>query len=122
MTTDVQTNNGKLDAIKWLVVVALVLLAIWGNQHYANVSGWARAGGVIAAFLIAGFIAFTTVKGRTAFEFGKEAHVEVRKVVWPTRQETMQTTVIVAVFVVIMALVLWFIDWSIVKLLSFVVG
>jgi preprotein translocase subunit SecE len=121
MTTDVQTNT-KLDAVKWIVVVALVLLAIWGNQHFANASGWARAGGVMATFLVAGFIAFTTIKGRATFDFAKEAHVEVRKVVWPTRQETMQTTLIVAVFVVIMALILWFIDWSIVKLLSFVVG
>ncbi len=122
MTTEVQTNNGKLDAIKWVVVAALVLLAIWGNQHYANLSGWARAGGVIAAFLVAGFIAFTTEKGRSAFDFAKESHVEVRKVVWPTRQETVQTTLIVAVFVVIMAVILWLIDLFIVWALGFIVG
>ena len=100
----------------------LWMLAIWGNQHYANVSGWMRAGGVIAAFLVAGFIAFTTEKGRAVFEFTKEAHVEVRKVVWPTRQETMQTTLIVAIFVVIMALILWGVDLFIVWALGFIVG
>ncbi len=122
MTTDVQTNNSKLDAIKWIAVAVLVVLAIWANQYYANLSGWARAGGVIATFLVAGFIAYTTTKGRAAFDFAKEAHVEVRKVVWPTRQETMQTTIIVAIFVVIMSLVLWGVDALIVWLLGFIVG
>lgn len=122
MTTEVQAANPKLDAMKWAAVIVLIVVAVVGNQYLSNFSALIRAGGVIAVIALAGFIAFQTLKGRETVEFAKEAHIEVRKVVWPTRQETVQTTLIVAVFVVIVSLFLWAVDSLLVWALSFIVG
>jgi len=59
---------------------------------------------------VAGLIAMQTLKGRTAVAFAKESRTEVRKVVWPTRQEAIQTTGIVLVVTLLMSLLLWGLD------------
>ena len=59
---------------------------------------------------IAGFIALQTAKGAAFFTLFKEAKSEIRKVVWPTRQETIQTTLIVTAVVLIVGLFLWGLD------------
>lgn len=122
MTTEVQAQNPQLDYLKWGAVFLLIIVAILGNQYLSQYSALLRAGGVVVAVVAAAFIALQTMKGRTAFDFAKEAHIEVRKVVWPTRQETLQTTLIVAVFVVILSLFLWGIDSLLVWGLGLVVG
>jgi preprotein translocase subunit SecE len=69
----------------------------------------------------AGF-ALTSSQGKAFMQLLKEANVERRKVVWPTRQETTQTTMIVVVVVVLMALVLWGLDSLLGWLVSLLVG
>jgi preprotein translocase subunit SecE len=63
---------------------------------------------------------FLTVQGKQVFSFGKEAKLELQKVVWPTRQETIQTTSIVMVMVALTGFILWGIDsgmlWAIGKI------
>ena len=81
-----------------------------------------RALGVVAAVLVAGFIAASTEKGSSFLTFAKDARTEVRKVVWPTRQEATQTTIIVLVATAFMSLVLWGLDLIIVQLVSFITG
>lgn len=71
---------------------------------------------------VAGFIASTTYKGSTFITFAKESRTEVRKVVWPNRQETTTTTMIVLVATVVMALILWGLDGIIVEIVSFITG
>ena len=89
-----------------------------GNYMFAEQSILVRALAVIAAIVIAGLVAMQTVKGRTAVAFAKESRTEVRKVVWPTRQEAVQTTGIVLVATLIMSLLLWGLD----SVLFWVVG
>ena len=67
-------------------------------------------------------IAAVTEKGRTFLAFAKEARIEVRKVVWPTRQETTHTTLIVMVATVIMALILWGLDGILFRAVGFLTG
>ena len=122
MTTDVQQNGSGLDLVKWLGVVALIALAIVGNQYFADKGTLVRALGVVVLLGLAAFIALQTSKGRETLNFAKESRTEVRKVVWPTRQETVQTTFIVAAFVVVIALFLWGVDALLVWLLSFIIA
>jgi|SRR5690554_889227 len=117
-----QGSAGTLDTIKWVVVTALVVAAIWGNGYYAEVSPLYRALGVLALAVVAGFFALQTEQGRAFNQLRKDAFVEMRKVVWPTRQETLQTTLVVLVFVVIVALILFFMDWTLSGLVSWVIG
>ena len=100
-----------LDNIKLAAAVALVGVGIWGYYWLAEsplilrvlaVAGGILAGGAVAAFL--------TETGRRFVTFTREASVEVKKVVWPTRKDTVQTTAAVFAFVVAMAIFLWISD------------
>ena len=104
-----------IDVAKWLVVIGLLAAAVVGNAHYADKPLLYRALAGVALVAAAIAIAFTTGKGREFNAFRREAVIELRKVVWPTRQETGQTTLLVFVVVVVMALLLWALD----TLLSF---
>ena len=110
--------TGSFDFLKWGVIVLLLAGAVVGNYMFAEQSVLIRALAVVAAIIVAGLVAMQTVKGRTAVEFAKESRTEVRKVVWPTRQEAVQTTGIVLVATLIMSLLLWGLD----SVLFWVVG
>jgi preprotein translocase subunit SecE len=72
--------------------------------------------------VVAGFALATTDKGRRFLGFAKESRTEVRRVVWPTRQEATQTTLIVVVATAIVALILWGMDAILVRIVGFFTG
>ena len=115
------TSNG-LDMFKWLIVFALLGGIVAANTVYEDISVLYRALVAVVVVVIAGFIAATTVKGSTFINFAKESRIEVRKVIWPTRQETTQTTLIVLAAVVVMSLLLWGLDGIIVRLVALITG
>ncbi|MDF1782100.1 MAG: preprotein translocase subunit SecE [Alcanivoracaceae bacterium] len=117
-----QSASSALEAIKWLLVVAMVAVAVWGNSYYAEYSPLYRAVGVVALALVAAAIALQTEQGKAFNQLRKDSLVEMRKVVWPTRQEALQTTLIVLVFVVVVALLLFVLDWMLNGLASWVIG
>lgn len=116
-STENQPSNS-MDTLKWGVIFLILAGAVVGNYIFGEESVLFRAIGVVAAIAVAGLIAMQTEKGRTAVEFAKESRTEVRKVVWPTRQEAVQTTGIVLVATLIMSFVLWGLD----SLLFWIVG
>lgn len=117
-----EQNSGSGDSLKWGVSFLLLIGAVAGNIIYGEQSVLWRALGVVALVAIAGFVALQTVKGRAALEFAKEAKIEARKVVWPTRQEALQTTFIVLVATLIMSLILWGLDSLLFELVGFITG
>lgn len=110
MNSKVSDDVSKFDSLKWLVVVAIVAVGVVGNSIYANESLLYRVLALVALAIVAGFVALQTAKGKAFFRLFKEAKNEIRKVVWPTRQETLQTTLIVVVAVLIVGLLLWGLD------------
>ncbi|UXI01157.1 preprotein translocase subunit SecE [Photobacterium sp. TY1-4] len=117
-----QSSSSSMDSLKWVVVFALLAAAVVGNYLYSDVSVVIRAAAVVVLVAAAGGIAALTAKGKTAITFARESRMEVRKVVWPTRQEATQTTFIVLAVTVIMALALWGIDGIMVRLVRLVTG
>src|SRR5258708_2775196 len=102
--------NFKLkDIVLWLGIVLVLILALWGTYHY-NFSAPIQALIWIGWFILTALLAFFTAPGKMAFDFAKEAKIELQKVSWPTRQETIQTTSIVMAMVAITGFVLWRID------------
>ena len=71
-----------------------------------------RLGVLLGAFALAVVVMWFTQSGRTFAAFSRESWEEAKRVVWPTRKETLQTTGIVFVFVFVMALFLWIVDWG----------
>ncbi len=122
MKANTETPAGSMDSLKWVVACALLVAAVVGNSLYSELSVVIRAAAVIAFVAAAGGIAAMTQKGKAAISFARESRMEVRKVVWPTRQETLQTTLIVLAVTVIMALVLWGIDGIMVRLVRLFTG
>lgn len=106
------------DLIKWFIVIALIVVGVVGNSYYANESLLYRVLALLGLAVVALFVASQTVKGGALFSLIKESKNEIRKVVWPTAQETHQTTLIVVVVVIITGLFLWGID----SLLSWIVS
>ena len=106
----VEATEYRLDPVKWIVVLAIIAGGIYANSYFVAIEPLYRvmAGVLVAAIAIA--VALQTEKGAAAWELAKEARVEVRKVVWPTPQETTQTTLIVVVAVIFVALILWALD------------
>ena len=122
MTTNTENQTNSLDIVKWGVAVLLIAAAVIGNQAYGEASVVVRALGVIVAFVIAAFIALQTVKGKEALSFAREAHIEVRKVVWPTRQEALNTTFIVLAATGVVAVILWGFDWVLLRVVNLITG
>ena len=81
-----------------------------------------RALAVVILIAAAGGVALLTTKGKATVAFAREARTEVRKVIWPTRQETLHTTLIVAAVTAVMSLILWGLDGILVRLVSFITG
>ena len=122
MSEKTESTSNPLDMMKWLVIFALLAGLIAANHMFGEVSVLVRALVAVAVVAVAGFIAATTEKGSAFLTFAKESRMEVRKVIWPTRQETNQTTLIVMAATLIMALLLWGLDGIIVRLVAFITG
>ncbi|MDP6182250.1 MAG: preprotein translocase subunit SecE [Gammaproteobacteria bacterium] len=122
MSTKAETDTTTLDTVKLGVALIILIAALVAFYYYAEVSKLARVVGLIAAVGVAAAIALQTDKGRTTASFVKESQTEVRKVVWPTRQETVQTTLVVMVVVVIIAIFLWILDMALGGIVSMAMG
>lgn len=103
-------TESRLDTLKWGVVAVLVAVGVYGNYYFSAESLLARVVGLLVLAGIAGYVALQTAKGGAFWGLVKDAKTEIRKVVWPTRQETLQTTLVVVVVVLIMGLILWALD------------
>jgi len=122
MSSRTDTVSDTLDTFKLGLALIIAISAIVGFYYFADQPLLYRIGGLLVCAAVATGIIFNTDKGRSMWAFFQGTQVEVRKVVWPTRQETMQTTLIVVAMVVIIALILWVLDlglgWSIKALMG----
>jgi len=98
------------DKIKLGIAVVLVGVGIWGYYWLSDSALVLRILAVLAGFAAALAVAWFSAPGREFVVFAGEAVGEVKKVVWPTRKETVQTTTAVFAFVVVMAIFLWISD------------
>ena len=111
-----------LDKLKWAIATILLLVGLVINHYYNALPFlWRLGGGVVFGGVILAILAFTT-QGKQAVVFFRESRMELRKVVWPTRQETMQTTLVVAVMVIVLAFLLWGVDGALVWLIGWLTG
>ncbi len=105
-----EVKSSLFDTIKLLIALALLFAGIWGFYYFAEESLLYRVLGLLAVIGVAIGVSMMTAKGKNLLSFMGSSRTEVRKMVWPTRAETMQTTLMVFIMVVILAIFLWFID------------
>jgi|SRR5690554_902194 len=122
MAVNSEVKQTRFDGLKWLLVGLLVVVGVVGNYMYSGESLLYRVIGLVVLAVIAAVVALQTEKGKRFAELLKEARVEIRRVVWPTRPELTQTTLIVVVFVLFVALILWGLDSLVSWVVSLVIG
>ncbi|MCG6938529.1 MAG: preprotein translocase subunit SecE [Gammaproteobacteria bacterium] len=119
-TEEVVSN--KFDTFKLLLAIAVLILGVVGFYYYEAESQLYRVLGIVFATGVAVAISSTTMQGRNLIGFARESRMEVRKVVWPTRQETVQTTFMVILAVIIIGIFLWLIDMLLAQAIQLITG
>lgn len=122
MSENTENSSNPLDAIKWLVAIGLLAGIVAANHFLTELSVLYIALIAVVAVGLAGFVASTTIKGSAFITFAKDSRTEVRKVVWPTRQETTTTTMIVLAATCLIAFIIYLLDMGIMKIVSFITG
>jgi len=98
------------DKLKFALALLILAAGVAGYYFLGDQPLILRVLSVLAGLAAGMVVAWFTAPGQRFFVFGKEAWVETKKVVWPTRKETVQTTGIVFAFVLVMAIMLWITD------------
>jgi len=115
-------DSSILDILKLLVAAGLLIGGLFAYYYYLQVSLPLRVLMVLAGFAGGIVIAMTSNQGKKLWVFIQGSRIEIRKVVWPTQQETTQTTIAVFVFTLVMALFFWGLDSFLLWLTRTLVG
>ncbi|MFO1318316.1 MAG: preprotein translocase subunit SecE [Burkholderiales bacterium] len=110
------------DKLKLAAAILLVIAGVAGYYFFSESLLIVRILCVVAGVIAAAAVAWTSQPGKAFYVFAQESVAETKKVVWPTRKETVQTTGIVMAFVVIMAIFLWIVDASLVAGIRLLMG
>jgi preprotein translocase subunit SecE len=110
------------DKIKLLVAFLLVVAGVAGFYALQQSAAVLRLAAMLLGVALALAVAYTSEPGKRFLAFGKDSVAEAKRVVWPTRKETMQTTGIVVLFAITMALFLWAVDASLMLMVNGLMG
>lgn len=117
-----ESGKNLYDKLKLGGSAALVVAGLWAFYFFADYSLLLRV--IVLLIIFAGSVTvmLTTAPGRQLWRFVADARMELRKVVWPTREETVQTTIIVIIMVLVLGIVLWLFDALLMTILRFLTG
>jgi preprotein translocase subunit SecE len=110
MAARAESGSSVIDTAKLVLAIGLLIAGVVGFYYFSQQLLLYRVLGVVGLSIVSVAMILTTSLGRSFWGFVKEARVEVRKVVWPTRQETVQATLIVVALVFLVGLMLWLLD------------
>ena len=99
-----------VDTAKLLMAAAMIVAGIGGYYWFAEVPTAARLLMVLAGVGVGAAFLFWSAQGQVLWQFVQGSRIELRKMVWPTRQETLQTTLVVFVFVLLLGVFFWLVD------------
>ncbi len=122
MAAGTEVKQSGMDALKLLAAVAIVGLGIGGFYLFEEYPLVLRVVAFLLLTAVGIFVALQSERGRAIREFLLDSRSEVRKVVWPSRQETIQTTLIVFAVVIVMAIFLWLVDLVLLEIVRAVTG
>ncbi len=110
------------DKIKIVLALLLVAAGVVGFYYLKDALPVLKVLSVLAGLVLAAAVFWTADSGKRFFAFGKESVSEAKRVVWPTRKETVQTTGVVIAFALVMALFLWAVDASLMLAVNKLMG
>ncbi|MGR8932003.1 MAG: preprotein translocase subunit SecE [Gammaproteobacteria bacterium] len=110
MNAHAEQATSVADIVKLVICPLLVVIGVVAFYHFSDLLLLYRVLGLVAVVSLAVGVCFTTAKGRAVWQFIGESKQEMRRVVWPTRDETVRTTLLVFTMVFIVGLILWLLD------------
>jgi len=122
MNAKTEVESSSMDTAKLALAVLMLAAGIGGFYYYEAYSLLLRVLGLLAVAGVAVAVVMQTMVGRKVWSFASDARTEVRKVVWPSRQETIQTTLIVFAMVLVMGIILWLVDMALMAIVRSVTG
>jgi preprotein translocase subunit SecE len=122
METKVEEQPTFVDTAKLTLAVLILLAGLVGYYYFADAAALLRAFGVVVALAAGIGVLFTSFQGRLLWKFIQGSRIELRKVVWPTREETIQTTLVVLIFTLIGGVFFWLLDLLLLFLTSKITG
>lgn len=111
-----------IEKVKLGVAILLVCAGVAGYYLLGESAMFIRIAVVLAGVVIGALVALSSAPGKQFYAFAQDSAVETRKVVWPTRKESIQTTGVVFLFVVIMAVFLWVVDAGLLWVVKLLMG
>jgi preprotein translocase subunit SecE len=111
MTEQVDSGSSALDTAKLVAAAAILVGGIAGFYLLGSLPIAVRWLIVLAALALGIVVALQSAQGRTFWQFVQGSRIELRKIVWPTRQETLQTTLVVMVAILALGIFFWALDW-----------
>ncbi|MDA0681314.1 MAG: preprotein translocase subunit SecE [Proteobacteria bacterium] len=121
-TTQEPGQSGVLDTIKLLIATGILVGGLYGYYYLVEVSLPLRVLLVLGGLIAGVTVAMTSTQGQRLWAFIQGSRVEIRKVIWPTKQETTQTAIAVFIFTFIMAMFFWGLDSGLLWLTRRLVG
>jgi preprotein translocase subunit SecE len=122
VTTQETNESGILDIIKLLLAAGVLVGGLYSYYYFLEIALPLRVLMVLGGLAAGITVAMTSTQGQRLWAFIQGARIEIRKVVWPTKQETTQTAIAVFVFTLIMALFFWGLDSFLLWLTRTLVG
>jgi preprotein translocase subunit SecE len=111
-----------VDKIKLGFALLLLIAGVAGFYYLRDSAMVLRVISVLAGIILAVVMVWFTPQGRQFYAFSRESSEETRRVVWPSRKETVQTTGIVFAFVLVMAIFLWMVDAGLLLAVKYLMG
>ena len=126
-SAEIVSSSSPIDYILWIISIALFIAAMLTNQHlpgyWASANDvWVRVGVILACIVAALGLLYATHQGKGFVRLLKDSRIELRRVTWPTKNETVTASWQVLLVVVIAAIVLWCIDYILGWLMKFIIG
>ena len=120
--TTESSESGIIDIIKLLAAATILVSGLFAYYYYIEMSLPLRVLCVLGAVVVGIGVAMTSIQGKRLFTFIQGSRIEIRKVVWPTKQETTQTAIAVFIFTLVLALFFWGLDSFLLWLTRTLVG
>ncbi|MDD2737860.1 MAG: preprotein translocase subunit SecE [Methylomonas lenta] len=122
MNAQAEQATSVADIVKLVICPFLIIVGVIAFYHFADILFIYRVLGLVAVVSLSVGVCFTTAKGQLLWQFMVESKHEMKRVVWPTRDETVRTTLLVFAMVFIVGLILWLLDmflfWAVQLLMS----
>ncbi|ORU94322.1 MAG: preprotein translocase subunit SecE [Cycloclasticus sp. symbiont of Poecilosclerida sp. N] len=122
MSVETEDASGQFDIAKLGLAIVAIVAGIGGFYFYADESLLLRVIGLLVMLSIAVGLVYATALGQSFWQFAQGSRIELKKIVWPTKKETMQTTLIVVVMVLFVGILLWVFDGLLLWAIGHVTG